>query len=141
MPEKPPSYKGFVTRHRVQLFTVEIAEAGGRRYVAVVSRFCDSHHTLHRLNLTRPRRLVTRHVVCCRPLVTPNQRGEHDIDDELLFSNHKGYVFHDSRGIESGGIEEVKILRGFIQLKTCADRLESRVHAIWFGLLCNNDDD
>ncbi len=105
--------------------------------------FCDSHHSLRRLHLTRPRRLVTRHVVtvCCRPLVTLSQRGEHEIDDELRFSNHKGYVFHDSRGIESGGIEEVKILRGFIQLKTSADRLQSRVHAIWFGLLCINDDD
>ncbi|KAH9027786.1 hypothetical protein EDB85DRAFT_2148279 [Lactarius pseudohatsudake] len=29
-------------------------------------------------------------------------RGEHTIDDELVFSNHRGYVFHDSRGIESG---------------------------------------
>ena len=89
--------------------------------------------TLPRLNSTRPWRLVTRHVVCCRPLVTLNQRGEHEIDDELHFSNHKGYVFHDSRGIESGSIEEVKLLRGFIQLKTSADRLQSRVHAIWFG--------
>ncbi|KAH9054854.1 hypothetical protein EDB87DRAFT_1580223 [Lactarius vividus] len=31
-------------------------------------------------------------------------RGEHTIDDELVFSNNRGYVFHDSRGIESGHI-------------------------------------
>jgi hypothetical protein len=27
------------------------------------------------------------------------QRGEHTINDELVFSNHTDYVFHDSRGI------------------------------------------
>ncbi|KAF5345973.1 hypothetical protein D9756_010901 [Leucocoprinus leucothites] len=27
-------------------------------------------------------------------------RGEHEIDDEIVFSNHEGYVFHDSRSLE-----------------------------------------
>ena len=95
---------------------------------------------LRRVNLTRPRRSVTREVVCCRPL-TLSQRGEHDIDDELVFSNHNGYIFHDSRGIESGATEELDILRGFIQRKAIASQLEERLHAIWFGLLCADDDD
>jgi len=83
---------------------------------------------------------VTREVVCYRPL-TLSQRGEHDIDDQLVFSNHKGYIFHDSRGIESGATEELNILRGFIQRKAIASQLEERLHAIWFGLLCADDDD
>ncbi len=85
---------------------------------------------------------MTRDVVCCRPL-TLSQRGEHDINDELEFSNYTGYVFHDSRGIESGATEEVDILHEFIRRKTTASRLESRLHSIWFGLLpvCVNDDD
>src|SRR6267378_4037009 len=57
------------------------------------------------------------------------------------WSNHLGYVFHDSRGIESGATEEVDILKGFIQTKASADRLQSRLHAIWFGLLCVNSDE
>ncbi|KAF8256966.1 hypothetical protein EI94DRAFT_1819544 [Lactarius quietus] len=44
-------------------------------------------------------------------------RGEHLIDDELVFSNHEGYVFHDSKGIESGSVEELEILKDFIQRK------------------------
>ncbi|KAF8267521.1 hypothetical protein EI94DRAFT_1730201 [Lactarius quietus] len=40
-------------------------------------------------------------------------RGEHKIDDELLFSNHLGYVFHDSMGIESGSTEELEILKEY----------------------------
>ena len=62
--------------------------------------------------------------------LTRSQRGEHTIDDELVFSNRTGYVFHDSRGIESGGVEELDILKEFIQRK-CG---ESKLHAIWFGL-------
>ncbi len=83
---------------------------------------------------------MTRDVVCCRSL-TLNQRGEHDIDDELVFSNHPGYVFHDFRGIESGAREEVDILQDFIRRKGSERRLRSRLHAIWFGLLCVHDDD
>ncbi len=83
---------------------------------------------------------MTRDVVCCRSL-TLSQRGEHDIDDELEFSNHTGYVFHDSRGIESGATEEVDILQEFIRRKAGERRLQSKLHAIWFGLLCVHDDE
>ncbi len=83
---------------------------------------------------------MTRDVVCCRSL-TLRQRGEHDIDNELVFSNHTGYVFHDSRGIESGATEELSILKKFIQRKSSEKQLQTRLHAIWFGLLCVDDDD
>ncbi len=82
---------------------------------------------------------MTRDAVYRRSL-TLSQRGEHYIEDELVFSNHTGYVFHDSRGIESGATEEVEILKEFIQRKASEPRLRSRLHAIWFGLLCVNDD-
>jgi len=83
---------------------------------------------------------VTREVAYCRHL-TLSQRGEHVIEDELVFFNHTGYIFHDSRGIESGATEELDILEKFIRLRASANRLRSRLHAIWFGLLCVNDDD
>jgi len=59
-------------------------------------------------------------------------RGEHTIDDELVFSNHTGYVFHDSRGIESGSTEELEILRNFIRRKCGEERLKDKLHAIWY---------
>ncbi|KAH9023356.1 hypothetical protein EDB84DRAFT_1564738 [Lactarius hengduanensis] len=58
-------------------------------------------------------------------------RGEHRIDDELVFSNHRGYVFHDSRGVESGSAGELDILRKFIESKCGEGRLRDRLHAIW----------
>ncbi|KAH9160351.1 hypothetical protein EDB89DRAFT_2166923, partial [Lactarius sanguifluus] len=67
-----------------------------------------------------------------------SQRGEHRIDDELVFSNHPGYVFHDSRGIEAGGIEELETLHDFIQRKSGERRLGSRLHAIWYCVPMDN---
>ncbi|KAF8260649.1 hypothetical protein EI94DRAFT_1811409 [Lactarius quietus] len=60
-------------------------------------------------------------------------RGEHKIDDELVFSNNPGYVFHDSMGIESGSIDELEILKEFIQRKCAETRLRDKLHAIWSG--------
>jgi hypothetical protein len=62
------------------------------------------------------------------------QRGEHNIDDELVFSNHRGYIFHDSRGIEAGSTEELGILQEFIRRKCQEKQLQLRLHAIWLGL-------
>ncbi|KAH9047805.1 hypothetical protein EDB84DRAFT_1460331 [Lactarius hengduanensis] len=62
-------------------------------------------------------------------------RGEHTIDDQLVFSNHTGYIFHDSRGIESASTDELGILKEFIRRKCGEKRLQNRLHAIWFGTL------
>jgi hypothetical protein len=60
------------------------------------------------------------------------QRGLHDIDDELIFKNHAGYVFHDSRGFEAGGEDELKIVQEFVRRKSHEVELNDRLHAIWF---------
>ncbi|KAN0140814.1 hypothetical protein V8E53_001258 [Lactarius tabidus] len=65
-------------------------------------------------------------------------RGAHSIQDELVFSNHKGYVFHDSRGFEAGGNEELEIVQGFIRLMSAARRLPDRLHAIWYCVPVDN---
>ncbi|KAI9457350.1 hypothetical protein BJY52DRAFT_1273154 [Lactarius psammicola] len=65
-------------------------------------------------------------------------RGEHRIDDELVFSDHTGYVFHDSRGIESGSTEELGILQEFIRRKCGERRLHRKLHAIWYCVPMDN---
>ncbi|KAH9010869.1 hypothetical protein EDB85DRAFT_2125692 [Lactarius pseudohatsudake] len=65
-------------------------------------------------------------------------RGEHRIDDELVFSNHRGYVFHDSRGIESASTKELEILQEFVRRKCRAARLGDRLHAIWYCVPMDN---
>ena len=60
------------------------------------------------------------------------QRGLHDINDELIFTNHNGYIFHDSRGFEAGGQDELEIVQGFIKSQSQQKQLRDRLHAIWF---------
>jgi hypothetical protein len=60
------------------------------------------------------------------------QRGEHDIEHELIFSRHNGYIFHDSRGMEAGSEDELKIVQDFVYHKSRERRLKDRLHAIWF---------
>ena len=66
----------------------------------------------------------------------PAQRGQHDINDELILKNHSGYVFHDSRGFEAGGEDELKTVQEFVKHKSQMGRLRDRLHAIWFVLPC-----
>jgi hypothetical protein len=61
------------------------------------------------------------------------QRGEHEIDDELIFTRKPGYVFHDSRGFEAGDEKELKIVQEFVHRKSQERRLDDRLHAIWFA--------
>jgi hypothetical protein len=60
------------------------------------------------------------------------QRGEHDIENELIFTSHDGYIFHDSRGFESGDNTEQEIVQDFVRRKSQERKLENRLHAIWF---------
>jgi hypothetical protein len=52
--------------------------------------------------------------------------------DELIFANHRGYVFHDSRGFEAGGEVELQIVQEFVRRTSRQKRLKERLHAIWF---------
>jgi hypothetical protein len=60
------------------------------------------------------------------------QRGKHNIEDELVFANHNGYLFHDSGGFEAGSEAELKIVQDFVHRKSHERRLADRLHAIWF---------
>jgi hypothetical protein len=55
----------------------------------------------------------------------------HSIEDELVFTRHEDYVFHDSRGFECGSQDEVKIVQDFVSRKSRESRLKDRLHAIW----------
>jgi hypothetical protein len=60
------------------------------------------------------------------------QRGEHDIEHEIVFSKHEGYVFHNSRGFEGGSADELKTVQDFVRRRSQESRLRDRLHAIWF---------
>ncbi|KDQ19201.1 hypothetical protein BOTBODRAFT_94746, partial [Botryobasidium botryosum FD-172 SS1] len=59
-------------------------------------------------------------------------RGEHHIDYELIFPSNPGFVFHDSRGFESGAAEELELVRKFIQEQANLGSMSKQLHAIWY---------
>jgi hypothetical protein len=56
----------------------------------------------------------------------------HNIEDEITITNHDGYVFHDSRGLESGSEVELKLVQDFDRRRSQETQLEDRLHVIWF---------
>ena len=59
------------------------------------------------------------------------QRGEHDIENQMIFEGNPGFVFHDSRGFEAGGDRELKIVQRFIQQRSKARNVNKQLHVIW----------
>ncbi|KDQ08563.1 hypothetical protein BOTBODRAFT_37856 [Botryobasidium botryosum FD-172 SS1] len=59
-------------------------------------------------------------------------RGEHNIEYSLMFPSNPGFVFHDSRGFESGAVDELELVRKFIQEKASLGSMRNQLHAIWY---------
>ncbi|KDQ14918.1 hypothetical protein BOTBODRAFT_32281 [Botryobasidium botryosum FD-172 SS1] len=59
-------------------------------------------------------------------------RGEHNIEYSLRFPTSPGFVFHDSRGFESGAVEELELVREFIRKKATLGSVKNQLHAIWY---------
>ena len=50
----------------------------------------------------------------------------------MIFRSNPGFIFHDSRGFESGSVEELDLMKKFLADRTHETRLERRLHAIWW---------
>jgi hypothetical protein len=59
------------------------------------------------------------------------QRGEHEIENEMIFRSNSGFIFHDSRGFEAGGKVELDAVKAFIARRSKERKLMLQVHAIW----------
>ncbi|KAL4073009.1 hypothetical protein V8B97DRAFT_1956228 [Scleroderma yunnanense] len=59
------------------------------------------------------------------------ERGYHNIDDELIFRSNSGFIFHDSRGFETGSLNELNLMKDFVADRAATMKLEKRIHAIW----------
>ncbi|KAG2124959.1 GTP-binding protein [Suillus cothurnatus] len=65
-------------------------------------------------------------------LMASTERGEHDIENEMVFRNNPGFVFHDSRGFEAGGESEFDMVQAFITGRSKKTKLRDQLHAIWY---------
>ncbi|KAJ6585478.1 hypothetical protein B0H19DRAFT_925856 [Mycena capillaripes] len=62
------------------------------------------------------------------------ERGEHDINNELIFKSNRQFIFHDSCGFESGSGDELGRVTSFIAKRAAARKLSEQLHAIWYCL-------
>jgi len=75
-----------------------------------------------------------------RATIRPSaERGHHEIEDELIFQNNPGLVFHDSQGFESGSAEGLETVRTFISKRAKRKTAKNKLHAIWFCLPTDQD--
>ncbi|KIL65054.1 hypothetical protein M378DRAFT_126079, partial [Amanita muscaria Koide BX008] len=59
------------------------------------------------------------------------QRGEHNIEHQFQYPTAHGFIFHDSRGFEAGGADELKKVKEFVQSRAEKKELKDQLHAIW----------
>ncbi|KAJ6484718.1 hypothetical protein C8R45DRAFT_999130, partial [Mycena sanguinolenta] len=62
------------------------------------------------------------------------QRGEHEIDNQLIFKSNPQFIFHDSRGFEGGSEDEIQKVTEFIESRAEAYDLATQLHTIWYCL-------
>jgi hypothetical protein len=62
-----------------------------------------------------------------------SQRGIHDIEYQLIFKSNPQFIFHDSRGFESGSLDEIETVKSFIAKCARSQKLSEQLHAVWCG--------
>ncbi|KAG8996752.1 hypothetical protein FRB94_008047 [Tulasnella sp. JGI-2019a] len=62
--------------------------------------------------------------------VPTSARGLHDVDFGITYPSQPGFVFHDSRGLEPGSVNELNEIREFLVRR--ARNKKHAVHVIWY---------
>ncbi|KAF8344420.1 hypothetical protein F5887DRAFT_886265 [Amanita rubescens] len=60
-----------------------------------------------------------------------DSRGLHDIEHQITYPG-SNFVFHDSKGFESGSTGELEMAWKFIEKKSAEAELKNQLHAIWY---------
>jgi len=62
------------------------------------------------------------------------QRDSHDIEKEIEFEGNSKIIVHDSEGFEAGKLNEVDVVRKFIDRRSQERDINERLHLVWFVL-------
>ncbi|KAJ6534517.1 hypothetical protein DFH09DRAFT_1180641 [Mycena vulgaris] len=116
-------------------FRVLIAGRANAGKTSILQRVCDTTNSPDTYRVTVVNGEETRTKIHLDPT---SERCQHDITDELVFSNHEGYIFHDTRGFESGSTNELQIVQDFVRDRSGRERLRDRLHAIWYCIPMDN---
>ncbi|KAG2137874.1 uncharacterized protein EDB93DRAFT_1090977, partial [Suillus bovinus] len=64
-------------------------------------------------------------------MASHEQPGEASIDHEFISPQNNRFVLHDSKGFEPGEIDNLKVVRDFIERRRVMPDLKDRLHAVW----------
>ncbi|KZP07221.1 hypothetical protein FIBSPDRAFT_841461 [Athelia psychrophila] len=74
-----------------------------------------------------------------RFLMPSSERGLHDINNTMVFESNPGFIFHDSRGFEAGGAQELDAVTTFLSDRASTTELQDQVHAVWYCIPLDDD--
>jgi len=69
-----------------------------------------------------------------KAMVSHSKPGEAKIDDEITSDQNRQLVLHDSRGFEPGEVDNIQLVRGFIERRSKEPYIKDRLHAVWLCL-------
>ncbi|KZP22820.1 hypothetical protein FIBSPDRAFT_919288 [Athelia psychrophila] len=72
-------------------------------------------------------------------LTPSHDRGVHNINNSTVFQSNPSFIFHDSRGFESGDTRELDEVKAFISARSNMDNLADRIHAVWYCIPLDDD--
>jgi hypothetical protein len=64
-------------------------------------------------------------------MVSHLKPGEANIDYEITSDQNKQLVLHDSRGFEPGEVDNIRLVRRFIENRSERPNIKDRLHAVW----------
>ncbi|KAL4076515.1 hypothetical protein V8B97DRAFT_1866773 [Scleroderma yunnanense] len=114
---------------RIGCFRVLVMGRSNAGKTTILQRVCNTTDLPEVFNSKGEKRKIP---FCDTKCANYSQRGYHSIEDELIFKSNRGFIFHDSRGFESGSENEMEVVRDFVADRATTLKLEKRIHAIWF---------
>ncbi|KZP27984.1 hypothetical protein FIBSPDRAFT_1039950 [Athelia psychrophila] len=79
-------------------------------------------------------------IIWKRNFLKPSRdRGLHDINNATVFKSNPAFIFHDSRGFESGGAQELEDVKAFLSARSGSKNMEDQLHAVWYCIPLDDD--
>ncbi|KAG1778328.1 hypothetical protein EV702DRAFT_1003736, partial [Suillus placidus] len=115
-------------RERIGRFRVLIIGRANAGKTTILRKVCDTTEDPEIYDIKGKK---VRVMVYAMHALIADQRGNHDITNEMVFKSNPVFVFHDSCGFEAGSEEEFDNMKKFISERANAKKLEERIHVIW----------
>ncbi|KAG2125671.1 hypothetical protein DEU56DRAFT_743611 [Suillus clintonianus] len=117
-------------KRKINRFRILIIGRANAGKTTILQRVCNTKENPEIFNSAGQK--VTCTCISWQHKLTFSQRGEHDIDNEMIFQNNPGFIFHDSRGFEAGGESEYDKMNKFIAGRSKQGNMKDRLHTIWY---------